>query len=432
MGTGGATRGPANRAPQTPLGPGLRGRTSTNDPCSLQGGGAIIEELPGEEDGGREAAPNPEEEGRRGSEHGQTWGAEHFQAPATRGGGSFRFRGNNRPVFEQRNPQRGWGHRGCQQWNGNGFNDMWGADGCNTEYVGYDNNYEFFPAHRQWYNQRMPGWAMGQEFPYWESYRVPSLQFRNREEEESWLQWRRERTQRQEEEAGPSTRKEKEAYPTNTRMQKEDTSTQRPVVATAAREAPMARCGSAVNILVIGHSFIFWAEKHAAGQQLGLPKEHMKLAWQGWRGMRWEQLKGRFYNALHRVNFVHLVIIHTGGNDLTSKKTPALIENMRADLSEMLENRKVGGLAWSDIIQRSNWRGAISPKGVEKARKKVNRAMHKFMCSFGKGIIRHDNIRSKQHQFFREDGVHLSSEGLDLFLGNIGSFIQEWWKSQEV
>ncbi|XP_041418915.1 uncharacterized protein LOC121393708 isoform X2 [Xenopus laevis] len=297
--------------------------------------------------------------------------------------------------------------------------------------IGEQHNKEH-PRKRQWYNQRIPGWAVGQEFPYWDGYQVPSLHFRNREEEESWLQWRRERTQRQEEEAGPSTRREKEAYPANTRVQKEDTSTQRPIVAIAAKEAPMARCGSVVNILVIGHSFIFWAKKHAAGQQLGLPKEHMKLAWQGWRGMRWEQLKGRFYNALHRVNFVHLVIIHTGGNDLTSKKTPALIENMRADLSEMLENRKVGGLAWSDIIQRSNWRGAISPKGVEKARKKVNRAMHKFMCSFGKGIIRHDNIRSKQHQFFREDGVHLSSEGLDLFLGNIGSFIQEWWKSQEV
>ncbi|XP_041442963.1 uncharacterized protein LOC121401588 isoform X6 [Xenopus laevis] len=124
-GWGGAKMGIVNRAPQLPSGPGLRGRSSTNDPCSLQGGRASEEELPGEEDWGREAAPNPEEEGHRGSEHGHARGAEHFQAPATRGGGSFRFRGNNRPVFEHRNPQRGWGHRGCQQWNGNGSNAMW-------------------------------------------------------------------------------------------------------------------------------------------------------------------------------------------------------------------------------------------------------------------------------------------------------------------
>ncbi|XP_041423540.1 uncharacterized protein LOC121395068 isoform X2 [Xenopus laevis] len=108
------------------------------------------------------------------------------------------------------------------------------------------------PRKRQWYNQRIPGWAVGQEFPYWDGYRVPSLQFRNREEEESWLQWRKERTQRQEEEAGPSTRREKEAYPTNTRVQekqKEDTSTQRPIVATATKEAPMARWMEAKKVL---------------------------------------------------------------------------------------------------------------------------------------------------------------------------------------
>ncbi|XP_041422134.1 uncharacterized protein LOC121394660 isoform X1 [Xenopus laevis] len=104
--------------------------------------------------------------------------------------------------------------------------------------IGEQHNKEH-PRKRQWYNQRIPGWAVGQEFPYWDGYRVPSLHFRNREEEESWLQWRRERTQRQEEEAGPSTRREKEAYPANTRVQKEDTSTQRPIVAIAAKEAPM-------------------------------------------------------------------------------------------------------------------------------------------------------------------------------------------------
>ncbi|XP_041435768.1 uncharacterized protein LOC121399351 isoform X2 [Xenopus laevis] len=38
--------------------------------------------------------------------------------------------------------------------------------------------------------------------------RVPSFYFRNREEEESWIQWRKEREQKGEEEAGPSRRQE--------------------------------------------------------------------------------------------------------------------------------------------------------------------------------------------------------------------------------
>ncbi|XP_041439635.1 uncharacterized protein LOC121400500 [Xenopus laevis] len=82
----------------------------------------------------------------------------------------------------------------------------------------------FFPAHRQWYNQRIPGWAVGTGVSILGWLSGAESPFRNREEEESWLQWRRERTQRQEEEAGPSTRREKEAYPANTRVQKEDTS----------------------------------------------------------------------------------------------------------------------------------------------------------------------------------------------------------------
>ncbi|OCT65734.1 hypothetical protein XELAEV_18041974mg, partial [Xenopus laevis] len=149
--------------------------------------------------------------------------------------------------------------------------------------------------------------------------------------------------------------------------------------------------------------------EHTAGKQLGLPEEHMKIAWQGWRGMKWEQMRG--------------------GNDLTSRKTPALIEDMRKDLEALMADSKAC-LAWSDIIQRGEWRGAISPQGIEKARKKVNRAMHKLMCSSGNGVIRHDNIRHWQTQLFRKDKVHLTEEGLDLFWANIRNFIGEWWRSQ--
>ncbi|XP_041424641.1 uncharacterized protein LOC121395360 [Xenopus laevis] len=186
------------------------------------------------------------------------------------------------------------------------------------------------------------------------------------------------------------------------------------------------------NILIIGHSFIFWARQHAAGKQLGLPEEHMKITWQGWRGMKWEQMRGRLYSSIQKFKFINLVIVHAGGNDLTSIKTPALIESMRKDLEDLMSSNKIGGVAWSDIIQRGEWRGAVPPQGIERARKKVNRAMHKIMCSSGNGVIRHDNIRYRQTQLFRKDKVHLTEEGLDLFWANFRNYIEEWWRSQEV
>ncbi|OCT96740.1 hypothetical protein XELAEV_18008954mg [Xenopus laevis] len=63
---------------------------------------------------------------------------------------------------------------------------------------------------------------------------------------------------------------------------------------------------------------------------MGLPGEHMKITWLGKRGMRWEQMRGMFFGAAKR-NPIHLLIIHAGGNDLMSHRTPALIENMKAD-----------------------------------------------------------------------------------------------------
>ncbi|XP_041434109.1 uncharacterized protein LOC121398827 [Xenopus laevis] len=309
--------------------------------------------------------------------------------------------------------------------------DGYGFGGWEREYdfygghdeQAYANNMQFFPISRQW--------VRGGRSSQWEDYRhngngMPSFYFRNREEEESWRQWRKEKEMRMEE-AGPSQR---HRSGTGQAAQKEVAVSQEVRAAGGVRDASVAGGTTPCRIVIIGHSFVYWASRHAAGQEWGLPEENMKTAWLGWRGMRWEQLKGRLVSTLRQCEFVDLLVIHAGGNDLTVGKTPALIEAMRKDMEEVIGNPKVGKIAWSDIIQRGEWRGAIDPKGVEKARKKVNRAMHKIMYSSGNGIIRHENIKYKQKGLYRYDRVHLSREGLDLFLKNIGNFVEEWWRSR--
>ncbi|XP_041430376.1 uncharacterized protein LOC121397561 isoform X3 [Xenopus laevis] len=66
----------------------------------------------------------------------------------------------------------------------------------------------FFPASSHGHRQRRPVKGMWQEDIGYGNNRVPSFYFRNREEEESWIQWRKEREQKGEEEAGPSRRQE--------------------------------------------------------------------------------------------------------------------------------------------------------------------------------------------------------------------------------
>ncbi|XP_041434481.1 uncharacterized protein LOC121398933 isoform X2 [Xenopus laevis] len=88
--------------------------------------------------------------------------------------------------------------------------DGYGLGGWERDYDFYGGQYEqayandmqFFPMSRQW--------VRGGRSSQWEDYRhngngMPSFYFRNREEEESWRQWRKEKERRMEE-AGPSRR----------------------------------------------------------------------------------------------------------------------------------------------------------------------------------------------------------------------------------
>ncbi|OCT85559.1 hypothetical protein XELAEV_18023726mg [Xenopus laevis] len=79
----------------------------------------------------------------------------------------------------------------------------------------YEDDVEFFPASRQGHNQRRPVRSLHWEDTGHYTNRVPSFYLRNRDEEESWLQWRREREQRQEREAGSSRGQGKKERPSS-------------------------------------------------------------------------------------------------------------------------------------------------------------------------------------------------------------------------
>ena len=55
---------------------------------------------------------------------------------------------------------------------------------------------------------------------------------------------------------------------------------------------------------------------------------------------------------------------------------------------------------------------------MERMRKRVNRAMEKYMPTIGGLSYRHIDLEGGVPGFYRSDGVHLSEIGLDLF--NLG------------
>lgn len=174
-------------------------------------------------------------------------------------------------------------------------------------------------------------------------------------------------------------------------------------------------------VLLVGHSFICWAEKFALssglGRHLGLSPQ-LKLVWRGQRGMKWKNLfKLLPLQTMERSP--DAIIFHLGGNDLTVWKGKALIERILGDLQFLKEHFPETLLVWSEIIPRICWRAPCDPRLIDRARRGVNREVGRAMRSGLGAVICHRQLRVDRPEFYRSDGVHLSDAGNAVFLENI-------------
>ena len=56
---------------------------------------------------------------------------------------------------------------------------------------------------------------------------------------------------------------------------------------------------------------------------------------------------------------------------------------------------------------------------MEKARKRVNLAVQNIVLGVGGYVIKHNNIRARNINLFRNDGTHLSDIGINVYLNTI-------------
>ncbi|XP_020644458.3 uncharacterized protein LOC110076555 [Pogona vitticeps] len=173
------------------------------------------------------------------------------------------------------------------------------------------------------------------------------------------------------------------------------------------------------HIVIIGHSYIHWAERYAAtsswGSDLGLGA-HAHITWKGLCDMQWNQLCrlaafGQFPPDV--------LVVHLGGDDLPKLTGKALILDIIRNLKWLNAKYPTMRIVWSTIIPRLAWEGARNICNVNTARRRVNREVCRFVCSGLGSVIGHQRIQMNKSEFFRKDGVHLSDLGLDVFLEDI-------------
>jgi lysophospholipase L1-like esterase len=133
--------------------------------------------------------------------------------------------------------------------------------------------------------------------------------------------------------------------------------------------------------------------------------------------MVWDEVLPTIKRQLAKVAyFPDMVIIHCGGNSITKVPKKYLISKIKSDIFTIYEIfGQSTSLVWSNVLPRLHWRSALKFNVIEDIRQNINRTIGREILYLGGHWIKHVEITSDTPGLFRNDGVHLSPIGLDIF-----------------
>lgn len=110
-----------------------------------------------------------------------------------------------------------------------------------------------------------------------------------------------------------------------------------------------------------------------------------------------------------------ILIIHLGGNDVGKSSTLDLIFLIKHDLQHIHLIFPGTRIIFSEIIPRLVWLSFSENRSLEKIRRRVNHSIAKFMPTLSGLSYRHTELEGGFSGLYRQDGIHLSDIGLDIF-----------------
>ncbi|XP_073515221.1 uncharacterized protein [Phyllobates terribilis] len=181
------------------------------------------------------------------------------------------------------------------------------------------------------------------------------------------------------------------------------------------------------TVWVIGHSYIYWAEKRTkvrpGGRNMGFHNTYFN--WRGIRGLRWPQVLMEVIEIGREATGPVILVIHAGGNDLGHYKSAELMAIMKLDTERFRAFFRKLTIVWSEIVPRTVWRGARDITAIERTKRLINIRMAKFVKEIGGVVIRHRELEGDGAGLIRPDGVHLTDSGLDIFLSGLQDGVEQ-------
>lgn len=146
-----------------------------------------------------------------------------------------------------------------------------------------------------------------------------------------------------------------------------------------------------VRVWIVGSSIIKRAAMSAVSRQggLNLNLENTSVLWQGYSGMKLQDLNTRLSTLLTLEDRPKFLIIHCGANNVGQKTTEELLELLSTTLSRICDMFPTTTIVWSSALPRLAWRFSDNVKAMNEIRGRMNREAIKFVTSRGGHYIKY-------------------------------------------
>lgn len=158
-------------------------------------------------------------------------------------------------------------------------------------------------------------------------------------------------------------------------------------------------------------------------------EDRLWIKWLGKKDMKWNDLLPTISLKVSLLGAPDALIIQLGENDLPEQKGVDLSITMTADLHTLNARLPDTRFFWSDMLERREWPKATSPDKVDLVRRQVTAEAGRLIEATGGVVIRHPDITFKHTALFKNDGVHLSEWGQDIWLHSIRHALLCWLES---
>lgn len=159
------------------------------------------------------------------------------------------------------------------------------------------------------------------------------------------------------------------------------------------------------------------------GTSLGLGRINVSLWWQGRRGMTTSEIITTIRKMKRYNHPPQYLILHVSGNDLGYIKVGFLRNQIKNILRWIYKELPHTTVVWSQILPRLNWRYTCNHKAMMACRYRINNSIATFVLQNGGCYIRYPDIKPN-HTCLKQDGVHLTPLGNDLFLNVLQGAIE--------